>query len=348
MEKPGSFDRDAVRIVIGIDPAKDSFVAAIWRAQAKRVTREPALFDNTLEGFEAFATWLERHGCAREHLLVTIENTGRYCEELAVWLCEAGYETVMVDPLSLWRAFRREAKTDALDSALLAEYGWRYRDRLRPFIPPTPLVARIRTLLGVREQLVKQKTALKNHAHSLSSGATDTPAALHVIEESVHHLEEQIQTLERKMKELVGRHARMARHVAHLMSAPGVGVLLAMNLLVLTEGFTRRLGHRRLAAYLGIAPHPHRSGTSVRKRDRSRGFGPAIARKLLHLAARTLKRNNEGFRRYAKRKELEGKPYLVISNNIANKLLKILCALVRHDMPYVENYRSVNPRWISA
>jgi transposase len=47
---------------------------------------------------------------------------------------------------------------------------------------------------------------------------------------------------------------------------------------------------------------------------------------------------------YFARKRAEGKPGKVVVNNIANKLLKILCAMIRSGKPYLENYRSGNPR----
>lgn len=348
MDNRSSQRRTSAPYVVGIDPAKDAFVAAVWDALEKATIGAPAAFANSLEGYEAFARWLEEQGLSQENVFIAVENTGSYSEALSIWLFEEGYRLSLVDPHALWKAFKEEGKSDEIDSRLVAEYGYRYEDRLRPFTPPKALVKRIRALLTTREQLVRQKTALKNLGASLKSGAVETPSAHETIEETMAHLEEQIKELEAKMKALVAQHPRMQRHVEHLDSAPGVGLLLALNLLVLTKGFTTRLNHRRLAAYLGIAPHPHRSGTSVRKKDRSRGFGPAIARKLLHLAARSIKTYDERFRRYALRKEQEGKPKALILNNISNKLLKILCALIKHDKPYIENYQSVNPRLIHS
>lgn len=35
---------------------------------------------------------------------------------------------------------------------------------------------------------------------------------------------------------------------------------------------------------------------------------------------------------------------MVVFNNIANKLLRILCGMIKNKQPYIENYQSVHPR----
>lgn len=50
------------------------------------------------------------------------------------------------------------------------------------------------------------------------------------------------------------------------------------------------------------------------------------------------------FREYFLRKIAEGKSKQLVLNNIANKLLKIMCAVLRTQTPYIPNYQSVNPK----
>jgi hypothetical protein len=58
-------------------------------------------------------------------------------------------------------------------------------------------------------------------------------------------------------------------------------MLLAAHLLVITENFTKIQNSKRLAAFVGIVPYQHQSGTSVSKRAKIRHFGPGPSRKLL-------------------------------------------------------------------
>ena len=66
-------------------------------------------------------------------------------------------------------------------------------------------------------------------------------------------------------------------------------------------------------------------------------------RRLLYLASMSVRTHQPDFRRYFERKVAQGKPRKLVLNNIANKLLKIMCAVLRNQTPYIPNYRSVNP-----
>ena len=85
------------------------------------------------------------------------------------------------------------------------------------------------------------------------------------------------------------------------------------------------------------------SGTSLHPTPTSRHYGPSALRKLLYLAALSLRTHNPQFRTYFERKIGQGKPKQLVINNIANRLLKIMVAVVRSKTDFIENYRSVNP-----
>ena len=99
---------------------------------------------------------------------------------------------------------------------------------------------------------------------------------------------------------------------------------------------------------VGICPYEHTSGTSVKKPSKSRGYGPPILRKLLYLAAMNLKQHQHKYREYYAWKVAEGKSPRLVLNNLSNKLLRVLCAVVRERQPYEKNYRSVSPQALQA
>ena len=115
----------------------------------------------------------------------------------------------------------------------------------------------------------------------------------------------------------------------------------------MTRGFSSIPNYRSLAQYLGIAPNPYSSGTSVRRRPRSRRYGPASIRKLLHLAARSIGTHNRSGKSYYLTKTGLGKPKQLVLNNLANKLLKRLCAMLRHNQPYIEGFQGCDPRLLA-
>lgn len=333
--------------LIGIDPASEHFVASAL-ATISRSAFSAQRFENTPDGFERFRAFLAEHSITPENALLCIENTGVYSEKLCYELHEQGFALVLVDPHKVWKAFSEAPKTDELDSRKIAEYGLRYRDQLRLWQPNEVIVEQVKTLLSTREQLVEQKTATRNARTALSRKAIQTPAANEALDETVDHLKRQIRAIEDELRRLIKSHPTMAQMVAIAMSAPGVGLLLGAHLLVMTRGFTEEPEYRSLAQYLGIAPNAYESGKTIYRKPRSRRYGPSMVRKLLHLSARSLRTHHRRYERYFQRKLQEGKPKRLVLNNIANKQLKVLCAMIKNKEPYIENYRSVNPMLLTS
>ena len=159
----------------------------------------------------------------------------------------------------------------------------------------------------------------------------------------IAYLKDQIEEIEAEIRRLIRQHPTMSQTVTLLLSVPGVERLLAAHLLVVTNGFRREVTARQLSAYIGICPYDHISGTSVKRRARSRPYGPPVLRKLLYLAALTVKHRTGRFEHYYLRKRAEGKPARLVLNNMANKLVRIICAVLRDGRPYYDTHRSINP-----
>ena len=332
---------------IGIDPAAESFSASVL-IDPQTVKTAPQPFAMTLDGIQAFEAWAKNQGVRVSRVRFFIENTGVYSEVLCYQLRERGHRIALLDPRKVWKAFPDgRPKNDPLDSQKIAEYGFRYSDVISDWQPHEEIVEQIRVLLQTREQLVRQKTATQNSRTSLARKVIQTPAANRALEATLEHLAKQIHALEEELKRLIRSNPTLHSGVALLMSAPAVGWLLSAQLLVLTRGFTDIPAYRTLAQYLGVSPNEHSSGTSIRKRSQSRRYGPAQMRKLLHLAARSLRTHDADSRHYFLRKVAEGKPKTLVLNNIANQLLKRLCAMMRDQKPYIESYRSIDPRLLA-
>jgi transposase len=335
------------QVYVGIDPASESFTASLLYGPGRCKTASQP-FENSSEGLAALEHWLRTEEVSVAQAILCVENTGVYSEALCYDLHERGYRLALLDPRTIWKAFGDgQPKNDPLDSQKIAEYGFRYADKLQIWRPREVIIEQVRVILSTREQLVQQKTATQNTRSTLSRKVIQTPAANQALEATQNHLKSQIDALEKELRRLISSHPTLMQGVSLLMSAPGVSWLLSAHFVVLTEGFTEIPQYRTLAQYLGISPNEHTSGTSVRKRSRSRRYGPSAARKLLHLAARSLRTHEESSRRYFLEKTAQGKPKRLVLNNISNKLLKRLCAMLRSGTPYTPEHRSLNPRFLA-
>ena len=68
-----------------------------------------------------------------------------------------------------------------------------------------------------------------------------------------------------------------------------------------------------------------------------------MLRKLLHLAARSVCEHKPHYRQYYQRKQAEGKSKKLVLNNVSNKLLRMLCSMIKNKRPYIEGYQSIRP-----
>jgi len=328
---------------VGLDIAADSFVASIYQAPEKSVITKEAI-ENNPDGFGALVTWFKEQGIDNLNSIICMEATGVYSELIAHYLSSCNFKVCVEPPLKVKRAFDPVGhKTDPVDSRQIAEYAYRYKDELRFWQPKDEIVEKIKQLLTAREQFTKQSVAMQNAIKAYEKHVVKVPLIIKSHQETLKELKKHIANIDKELDKLVRQNPTIFKITNQLKSIPGVGLLLAAELIVTTNAFNDISNYKTLSAFLGICPYQHSSGTSVYKRARIRTFGPSYARKLLMLAARSLVSHNKVFIKYYERKLAEGKAKQLVLNNISNKIIKIACALVKNNMQYNEGYRSVNP-----
>lgn len=333
---------------VGLDMAAATFVACVLRAPAQVVVPAQS-FSNDTAGYDELETWLAGHSVTTANCVLCMEATGVYSEGLAYHLSAHDWWLAVAPPLAVKRAFAPFGhKSDPVDSRQVAEYATRFRDQLHRFVPKPALLEQIKVLLQLREQYVRQKTAHLNAQQALRRKVVRTPVAEALHEQSVAQFQAHIKTIEAEIRHLLDQDPALRQQVALLMTIPGVGLLLASHMVLLTAAMHDPLNPKAVAAHLGICPYEHTSGTSVRRRARSRQFGPPIVRKLLHLAARSLSTHDPASRRYYQRKLAAGKPKRVALNNVANRLVRVICAVLRTGQPYLRHYPVVSPHRLAT
>lgn len=333
---------------VGLDIAAATFVACVLET-ASDVIASPTTFENGTAGFAALEKWLTEQGLTKATTIVCMEATGVYSEGVAYHLSAQEWWVAVAPPLQVKRAFDPVGhKTDAVDSRQIAEYAARFQDKLRPFVPRPAILEQIKVLLQLREQFVKEKTAHLNAQKALRRKVVRTPLAEALHQQSIAQLKDHIKTIEAEIRQLFDQDPDLRSQITLLLTIPGVGLLLASHLLVLIDTLKDPFNPRVVAAHLGLVPFQHTSGTSVQRRPKSRQFGPATARKLLHLAARSRRTHHPASRQYFERKQAAGKPSRLILNNMANRLVRVMCAVLRNRRPFHHDYLPISPQSLST
>jgi len=336
---------------VGIDVASTSFYATVGKTIKDEwcLLEKPRKFENEYDSLPQFLDWMQQHKIKPQNAIICMEATGVYNEVLAHSLVANGYALAIQPPLEVQRAFKPVGhKSDPVDSSQIAEYAYRFFDELHLWKPREEVLEQIKTLLATREQFSKQKTAHLNALKALQRKVVRTPLAEQVHEKEISQLKVHIYAIELEIEHLIDQDPTYRQFVGLLMTIPGVGLLLAANLLVTFQSNPQCFQPKSLAAFIGICPYQHQSGSSVHGVTTSRHYGPPALRRLLFLAALSVRTHQPQFRLYFYRKLQEAKPKKLIINNIANKLLKIICAVVRTQTPFIVGYRSVHPQLLAC
>ena len=147
---------------VGVDIAKDTLEVHLH--PAGKVGR----FANDAKGCAALIAWLKGFVVAR----VAFEPTGAYHRAFERRLAAAGLPLVKVNPRHARRfaeAIGRQAKTDAVDAAMLARFAALLEPPVRPVVSAT--LDAMKELHVARRALVKDRVAARNRDHTHRSAA---------------------------------------------------------------------------------------------------------------------------------------------------------------------------------
>lgn len=324
---------------VGIDISNDTFTATML-ANPNQILFYGKEFNNTLTGFIQLDTLLSEKS-EKDDLVLILESTGVYGEQLCTYFYRANYRIYTEPPQYVRRAFRLKRKSDKVDSKMIAEYGYRYSDQLHTWEPRNSIYEEVISILNNRELFVKQRTAHKNIIKALIHKEYP-PESLKQHQDALHYLEQSIKTTDELLKQTIMSDSNVAQHIINLKTMPGVGYWWSANFFVITNGF-HNLSYRKIACYVGIVPHEYTSGTSVKKHPRSDRKGSDRMRKALYLSSMSVIRLDGKLRTQYLNTIARGKPKRLAQNNIAAKMLKIACAIVRDGKPYEPTHKSINP-----
>lgn len=322
-------------LFVGIDVSKlwlDFSVTGKVKAAHLRI-------ENNKMGFRKALQWLKKMAPQSQWLLC-MEHTGVYAQPLWYYLNEKGveYSVVSGSVISSGLAIKR-GKNDKLDALTIAKFAMRYADELKPHKLPAQLLRRLKMLFAYRERLVKAKVILEVPAGEAKSHAEhDSKEMCKDTSEVVGFILQRIKRVEKLMLELIKSDEQTSECYKLIVSVPGFGIITAAYLLIVTECFSLFSNSRQIACYSGIAPFEHSSGSSIRGKTRVSSKADKKLKGLLSRGVSTLLIHHLPTKRYFERKITQGKHQNLVRNNLKNKMLHTVFAVVRNARPYDPTY----------
>jgi transposase len=318
---------------VGIDVSKLTLDVFIYNKKSHRQ------FANNQKGFASMLKWIHSESGDIKNVIYCFEHTGWYCILLSHFLHEQSLFYCCINPLEIKRSmgFKR-GKTDKTDSYEIARFAWLRKEELEPSVPMPLKLIELQRLMSLREQLVKQNTALKNLEKGMlvTMQKTTGDPAIKVIKQSLKYLEAQVSRVEKIMDELIKTEPVMLNNYKLTRSVKGVGKVLAIQMLLHTHNYTRFGVWREFSAYCGLVPYPYQSGTSINGRKKIHSISDIKMKSLLSMSAISAIQHDTELKMYYRKRVDEGKPKMVALNIIRNKIVSRIFATVKRGTPFVE------------
>ncbi|SDU84785.1 IS110 family transposase [Pseudomonas mucidolens] len=262
---------------VGIDISKSNLV--VW------VKPQSEGFDvsNTSEGFLELIRRLSQF----EVSLILLEATGGYERNAMAALQGANFKVLRVNPRrarSFAVAMGKNAKTDAIDAAVLADFAEVLNASSSKVISPEREA--LRELVQQREHFVQQRDDNKRRLQQ-----AQLPAVIALIKGHIHFLQTQIRQLDKAINQSM--HELDAEKAQRLISVKGIGTVATASLLVYLPELGE-LDRREVAALAGIAPLNDDSGNHSGKRHIY--GGRARVRRALYMSCWVVIRHQPDFK----------------------------------------------------
>jgi transposase len=316
---------------IGVDVSKDKLDCALLREEDKLKAKVVA---NKPSGWQELLNWtLKNTSLAITELHFIMEATGVYHEQLATFLHTAGVKVSVVNPAQVKfyaQGLGVRSKNDKKDSAVLARYGAKEKPKL--WKPEAEEIRTLKALLarfdGIEKDLQREKNRQEKAVISLAP-----QEVIHSLNLMIEQLKSEQQRLEKLIEDHINKHDKLRENRALLETIPAVGKVIATRMLMVV-GSRQFADAHQCAAYLGLVPVQHESGSSVRGRAKLSKAGNPVIRAKLYMAAVVAIRYNPDIKAQYERLTRNGKSKMSALGAAMRKLVQICFGVLKHQQPY--------------
>jgi len=296
--------------------------------------------ENASTGFKQLLKWMHQLKIDPSKMVVVMEHTGLYSFCFEEFLHNHGIAYCKVSALEIIRSMGLiRGKSDKIDAARIAAYGFAKRDKLKPEARVSKALQRLKLLNTSRELLVRQRTGLKCIIKELRNvGVPERDLALQSHIQVNKILDKQISKLEVEIKNVIHQEESLEKNYNLLNSIKGVGPVVASTTLIKTQNFSRFENARKFACYCGTAPFEHTSGTSIRGKTRVSHLADKRMKSLLDLAAKSAITSDKELKAFYERRLELGKGKTSTINIVRNKIIYRMFAVIKRQTPFVNDY----------
>lgn len=249
-------------------------------------------FKNNASGSKALLRWLQNKAGGSTDIRCTMEATGIYYEQLALFLAEHApkihLSVVLPSKAKHYIASRGlRNKTDKVDAFGLALMG--AERKLKPWQGIDKYWRKLRQLTRTRTSLLRQVNELRNQLHAQQHSGLPVKEVQKSLARILKHLEKECEHLLQQIKGHLASREDLAYQIQCLRSIPGIGDKTIAVILAETLGFTHFSSYGQLMSFSGYDVVANESGKRIGKRSISKKGSPYI-RHAMYMPASTIVR----------------------------------------------------------
>ena len=336
------------KLFIGIDFSKEKIDVAIIFAEGLTETSMRLFneFKNSVSGYKQLVKWVEESSNETEPSLWLFcgENTGDYSKPLCNFLYGRGFDMWLENAKSIKDASGiRRLKSDRTDANMIAEYAMRNNDKAIVYEPLSESLSQLRELFLYRQMVVRHRCSFQVRRGEKRLNMEKSPVKTMISQSGRHivtELNKEIEKIDKHIAELIDSDDELAQVFTIVTSIPGIGTQNAVCLMVYTDNFRRfNFDSRKIACYYGIAPFGKDSGTSVHTDPHVHYMANRQIKAMLSQAALSAAKFNPVIASYYSRLIERGKKRQIALNNVKNKLVHIVTAMVRNKQLFDKDYK---------
>lgn|SRR5690606_10872730 len=299
--------------------------------------------ENSITGFKNLVQWMWQQKINPSETMIVMEHTGLYSYCFEKFLHQHQIAFCKVNALAIKRSLGIvRGKTDKLDAARIAAYGYEKKDKLVVDLPPSDALKRLQLLHSTRERLVRHRAsltcAIKEYRHI---GIPEKDILMQTQLQLIKNFDKQIEKLMSEIETIINQQEPLKYNFNLLQSIKGVGKILSLTAIIKTHNFTRFANARKFACFCGTAPFEHSSGTSIRKKSRVSHLADKQMKSLLDLSAKSAIQYDKELREYYLKRTEAGKTKMSTINVVRNKILYRMFAVIKRQTPFTDNYLQV-------
>lgn len=330
-----------VKQAVGIDIAQNELVVSFGRMSHDTGIDIFAYktFPNKAKGFNDLLLWVNKMAIKEMTVRYVMEATGVYHEKLANYLSDQQQELSIVLPNKISNYFRTldvKTITDKTASQAICRFG--LERKLDAWKKPKKIFKDLKQLTREREQLITDRTVLKNQLHAEKSEAFPNESSIKRVIKRIQLINKQELEINTEIAAIVKTDTELVKKINTITTIPGVGKLTAVIVLAETNGFELIKNKKQLVSYSGLDVRLKDSGTSVKSKPKISKKGNRHLRKAMHMPALSAMKFNDHHKAIFVRLVSKHGIKMKAAVAVQRKILELIYTIYKTDKAFDKNY----------